>query len=99
MRRRPPRSTRTDILFPYTTLFRSQILDNILTNAIEAIDAGGRGHGEILIKAARGKGEGGKFVHVVVTDNGDGLDPARAATLFERGSSGRRKDQIGRAHV
>src|SRR3546814_9108721 len=27
MIRRPPRSTRTDTLFPYTTLFRSQILD------------------------------------------------------------------------
>src|SRR3546814_19800674 len=25
MRRRPPRSTRTDTLFPYTTLFRSQL--------------------------------------------------------------------------
>src|SRR3546814_7136263 len=25
MRRRPPRSTRTDTLFPYTTLFRSPI--------------------------------------------------------------------------
>src|SRR3546814_20960376 len=28
MNRRPPRSTRTDTLFPYTTLFRS-LLDNI----------------------------------------------------------------------
>src|SRR3546814_5035826 len=27
MRRRPPRSTRTDTLFPYTTLFRSGILN------------------------------------------------------------------------
>src|SRR3546814_18987311 len=27
MRRRPPRSTRTDTLFPYTTLFRSVDLD------------------------------------------------------------------------
>src|SRR3546814_6949890 len=27
MIRRPPRSTRTDTLFPYTTLFRSQQLD------------------------------------------------------------------------
>src|SRR3546814_15187944 len=27
MIRRPPRSTRTDTLFPYTTLFRSQICD------------------------------------------------------------------------
>src|SRR3546814_17053840 len=26
MRRRPPRSTRTDTLFPYTTLFRSRIV-------------------------------------------------------------------------
>src|SRR3546814_7726245 len=26
MRRRPPRSTRTDTLFPYTTLFRSRII-------------------------------------------------------------------------
>src|SRR3546814_19019560 len=28
MIRRPPRSTRTDTLFPYTTLFRSGIIDN-----------------------------------------------------------------------
>src|SRR3546814_3840520 len=28
MIRRPPRSTRTDTLFPYTTLFRSQLHDN-----------------------------------------------------------------------
>src|SRR3546814_2274149 len=27
MIRRPPRSTRTDTLFPYTTLFRSPVLD------------------------------------------------------------------------
>src|SRR3546814_6756375 len=29
MRRRPPRSTRTDTLFPYTTLFRSPDLPDI----------------------------------------------------------------------
>src|SRR3546814_13551693 len=29
MRRRPPRSTRTDPLFPYTTLFRSQQLGRV----------------------------------------------------------------------
>src|SRR3546814_7871407 len=28
MRRRPPRSTRTDTLFPYTTLFRSLLVDD-----------------------------------------------------------------------
>src|SRR3546814_15688406 len=30
MIRRPPRSTRTDTLFPYTTLFRSHTLDKVL---------------------------------------------------------------------
>src|SRR3546814_14967962 len=29
MLRRPPRSTRTDTLFPYTTLFRSLVRDDI----------------------------------------------------------------------
>src|SRR3546814_6506974 len=33
MKRRPPRSTRTDTLFPYTTLFRSAISNAILVNA------------------------------------------------------------------
>src|SRR3546814_16592292 len=50
MRRRPPRSTRTDTLFPYTTLFRSlqreraagASLDNVRTQAIRAATAWGR---------------------------------------------------------
>src|SRR3546814_12171017 len=39
MIRRPPRSTRTDTLFPYTTLFRSQI-----DRAVQAL----RGNAETL---------------------------------------------------
>src|SRR3546814_1783937 len=35
MIRRPPRSTRTDTLFPYTTLFRSRSLD-IVANHVPA---------------------------------------------------------------
>src|SRR3546814_6343432 len=31
MIRRPPRATRTDTLFPYTTLFRSDVGDHIAT--------------------------------------------------------------------
>src|SRR3546814_9994576 len=31
MRRRPPRSTRTDTLFPYTTLFRSDAATTVIT--------------------------------------------------------------------
>src|SRR3546814_11326774 len=31
MIRRPPRSTRTDTLFPYTTLFRSEFAEEVMT--------------------------------------------------------------------
>src|SRR3546814_14871053 len=34
MIRRPPRSTRTDTLFPYTTLFRSRADTHVATNQI-----------------------------------------------------------------
>src|SRR3546814_8943900 len=39
MIRPPPRSTRTDTLFPYTTLFRSQlkIVDDLLTRGVDAM--------------------------------------------------------------
>src|SRR3546814_2217305 len=38
MLRRPPRSTRTDTLFPYTTLFRSYRADGILREQAAGID-------------------------------------------------------------
>src|SRR3546814_13521842 len=41
MIRRPPRSTRTDTLFPYTTLFRSVLLDrDRLAGQHRLVDAG-----------------------------------------------------------
>src|SRR3546814_14630689 len=42
MIRRPPRSTRTDTLFPYTTLFRSEVVGMIVERRVitELIDAG-----------------------------------------------------------
>src|SRR3546814_5532628 len=39
MIRRPPRSTRTDTLFPYTTLFRSPSTQNSITPEQEAPNA------------------------------------------------------------
>src|SRR3546814_6618474 len=50
MKRRPPRSTRTDTLFPYTTLFRSHRQVKYLNNVIEA----DHGKLKILIKPVRG---------------------------------------------
>src|SRR3546814_15299996 len=37
MRRRPPRSTRTDTLFPYTTLFRSPPTDDLARHHEHAV--------------------------------------------------------------
>src|SRR3546814_12094170 len=39
MIRRPPRSTRTDTLFPYTTLFRSVFIPSMWWHHMEALDA------------------------------------------------------------
>src|SRR3546814_11816092 len=38
MIRRPPRSTRTDTLFPYTTLFRSDDQPPVLQGVLDALD-------------------------------------------------------------
>src|SRR3546814_2864054 len=43
---RPPRSTRTDTLFPYTTLFRSRPVLRLLIHCREQKPAGGRGVAE-----------------------------------------------------
>src|SRR3546814_11124338 len=37
MIRRPPRSTRTDTLFPYTTLFRSVLGEDIQADAVDRV--------------------------------------------------------------
>src|SRR3546814_3209410 len=41
MIRRPPRSTRTDTLFPYTTLFRSQYFRNVSGGSTQSFPASG----------------------------------------------------------
>src|SRR3546814_3703420 len=38
MIRRPPRSTRTDTLFPYTTLFRSHIISKTMTTTVLVVE-------------------------------------------------------------
>src|SRR3546814_13836086 len=58
MIRRPPRSTRTDTLFPYTTLFRSQVAGYGLRIALVAderyVEALVGGHGQDDAAAVRG---------------------------------------------
>src|SRR3546814_3965342 len=48
MGRRPPRSTRTDTLFPYTTLFRSKLAglpSPVITSATDGTHSPGSIHG------------------------------------------------------
>src|SRR3546814_10443315 len=65
MLRRPPRSTRTDTLFPYTTLFRSADIGEELQAAFGHMQKFNQYQGirdiEATIKAARAElGQGGK---------------------------------------
>jgi len=56
----------------------SQVLDNLLANAVEASPAGGR-----LIVRARLTGDG-RSTELHVVDEGPGLDPAQRARAFDR---------------
>src|SRR3546814_7023229 len=53
MKRRPPRSTRTDTLFPYTTLFRSRLRTVPERGPRPADPAHGRGRGYSVPGAGR----------------------------------------------
>src|SRR3546814_2032415 len=81
MIRRPPRSTRTDPLFPYTTLFRSGVFD-LSTLPLAMVD-----RIEILPFGASaiygGDGLGG-VVNIVLKQNASGLD-IRAGYSFADG--------------
>src|SRR3546814_13626711 len=68
MIRRPPRSTRTDTLFPYTTLFRS-VLEQ-LAQRLDELHGHAFGEAADIVVAldrhARAAGEGHAFDHVGV---------------------------------
>src|SRR3546814_18301833 len=49
MIRRPPRSTRTDTLFPYTTLFRSNLAERIPAGATNVRTAESNNRNEIFV--------------------------------------------------
>src|SRR3546814_13206116 len=84
MIRRPPRSTRTDTLFPYTTLFRSKVYESqdaavagILTGQVEAGDVvviryegpkGGPGMQEMLYPTSYLKSKGLGAACALITD-------------------------------
>src|SRR3546814_17795028 len=79
MIRLPPRSTRTDTLFPYTTLFRSQGFAGYFLFVADFI-GWSKAQG-IPVGPGRGSGAGSAVAWAMgITD----LDPIRWGLLFER---------------
>src|SRR3546814_8501073 len=84
MRRRPPRSTRTDTLFPYTTLFRSvevidrgrRAADHEAVAAIETTHAAAGTDIDILDSTAR---QGGRPADVILVERVAAVDHDVAA--------------------
>src|SRR3546814_17630516 len=98
MTRRPPRSTRTDTLFPYTTLFRSYRLELDTTRGLSRAAAAAAG-------TVQRKGDGGARPRIGEQGDDrrrrDGARTRRACPLCRRGAhdGGFAADEIGRAHV
>src|SRR3546814_1007204 len=57
MIRRPPRSTRTDTLFPYTTLFRSKTVQQLLKGDFSGLTPEARAQAEAMLTLANSMGE------------------------------------------
>src|SRR3546814_2563064 len=98
MIRRPPRSTRTDTLFPYTTLFRSRGELHCLQrrergDRIAEQDA----RDDLVLRQARNAGEGDLWIHRAARDidvDGHRLDRVGGEELDRRviGIAGREGD-------
>src|SRR3546814_16460878 len=66
MIRRPPRSTRTDTLFPYTTLFRSRVSGRLEARTLEAppsLPLGGAGGKIAALRAHHAEAPAARRLH------------------------------------
>src|SRR3546814_10890269 len=110
MLRRPPRSTRTDTLFPYTTLFRSQFEeDDVAVPAGQAERGAGTvedprlaGHERARrVADAWARGSGSEGARLFGGADGDAVEGARRPPRGEAARPGapRRQEPLGRAHV
>src|SRR3546814_14990211 len=81
MIRRPPRSTRTDTLFPYTTLFRSDNISHLLFHAYVAMN-------EFRYAAVFANALRASFSTLSVPSATDDLYPLRATPPGSRDANG-----------
>src|SRR3546814_15040922 len=103
MRRPPPRSTRTDTLFPYTALFRSHVNEPLfpgIARLLDEIDARGWLMGVATGKSDRGlglclahHGIGSRFVTLQTADR----HPSKPHPAMLNAAMA--EAEIGRAHV
>src|SRR3546814_1922802 len=115
MIRPPPRSTPTDTLFPYTTLFRSVEAGEIGNLALDALRAGrsavaergdrqflrqeGAGQPRLLLAALPDRHPIGFLAHIAEAHPVKRRDRPLARRGFAVAAGGARPDQTGRAHV
>src|SRR3546814_17748664 len=114
MFRRPPSSTRTYTLFPYTTLFRSdpglrlavrgdptrlrQVLSNLLSNAVKFTERGA----VTLSVMRKGETQSHHQVRFEVRDTGIGIPTEAAARLFQavtQADTGSEERRVGKECV
>src|SRR3546814_10570253 len=92
MIRRPPISTRTDTLFPYPTLFRSQVLEREHLAGAQQRDAEAdvQARGDLFPDPQHAAAQGARFGHagVVEADLAADLPGQQAAACVERGGGG-----------
>src|SRR3546814_1657370 len=79
MIRRPPRSTRTDTLFPYTTLFRSE---PVFAQGVADGDGRGRLRGVDEVAAGRGHDDAAGTGERAVVQVGQGAGAGQPAAGF-----------------
>src|SRR3546814_13027835 len=87
MIRRPPRSTRTDTLFPYTTLFRSKGRIDQIISVARARDAGigiEAGEDRVAIVVRRLRHAGRQRVVAGIIDPGEGRGERRRRGARQR---------------
>src|SRR3546814_11282252 len=106
MIRRPPRSTRTDTLFPYTTLFRSEFhsASPTLSNAVIPAKAGTQGRCHSILQLLRQPFDiiiQNLVVFRIIDRAVDQMDAGRLAGVDEQvlQMRGAFDAAIGRAHV